>query len=265
MLELVLGSPHAKSSHANAGSPLRILCIGAHSDDIEIGCGGTILRLCAEHPHVEVRWVVLSAVGERAEEARESAAVFLRSAARREVMISDFRDGFFPYDGARIKEYFEELRRGFEPDLILTHQRSDLHQDHRTVSELTWNTFRAHLILEYEIPKYDGGLGSPNLFVPLTREVQAEKVETLMTVFRTQRGKHWFSPETFTGLMRLRGVESAAETGFAEGFHARKVVFGVRPRVGGTADGVASLPQQERAASGTGPLSGIGRELASRL
>lgn len=221
ILEVMIGSVHMAR-----GGPLRILCLGAHSDDIEIGCGGTILRLCRQYPGTEVRWVVLSATGERAVEARKSAALFLSSAARREVLIEEFRDGFFPYLGAEIKEYFEGLRRGFEPDLILTHYRSDLHQDHRLVSDLTWNTFRSHLILEYEIPKYDGGLGSPNFFVPLTREEQAEKVEYLLSVFGTQRGKGWFTADTFTGLMRLRGVEAAVPGGGAEGFYARKVVLG---------------------------------------
>jgi LmbE family N-acetylglucosaminyl deacetylase len=218
MLGLTLG-PSARTS-------LRVLCLGAHSDDIEIGCGGTILKLCAEHPEVEVRWVVFSATGERAEEARRSASFFLRSATRQEVMIGAFRDGYFPYAGAEIKEYFEELKQGFTPDLIFSHYGADLHQDHRLISELTWNTFRNQLVLEYEIPKYDGGLGSPNFFVPLTPAQQAEKIEYLMTAFQSQRDKHWFSAETFSGLMRLRGVESVAPGGFAEGFYARKLVLG---------------------------------------
>jgi LmbE family N-acetylglucosaminyl deacetylase len=220
MLELAVGSRGAPG-----GAPLRILCLGAHSDDIEIGCGGTVLRLCREYPGSEVRWVVLSAAGLRADEARESASLFLRSAARSEVLVEGFRDGFFPYAGREIKEYFEGLCRGFEPDLILTHYRSDLHQDHRLVSELTWNTFRSHLVLEYEIPKYDGGLGSPNLFVPLSWEQQSEKIENILSVFRTQREKRWFTADTFTGLMRLRGIEAAAPAGYAEAFYARKVIM----------------------------------------
>jgi LmbE family N-acetylglucosaminyl deacetylase len=211
---------------SRAENSLRVLCLGAHSDDIEIGCGGTLLKLCAEHPEIEVRWVVLSAAGARAEEARRSAELFLRSASGAEVLVESFRDGFFPYIGAEIKEYFEELKRGYSPNLIFSHYGADRHQDHRLVSELTWNTFRSHLVLEYEIPKYDGGLGSPNLFVPLTQAQQSEKIELLMTAFPSQREKHWFTPETFSGLMRLRGIEAAAPAGFAEGFYARKLVLG---------------------------------------
>jgi LmbE family N-acetylglucosaminyl deacetylase len=218
MLRLKIGAP--------ARAPLRLLCLGAHADDIEIGCGGTILKLCAEYPGTEVRWVVFSAAGVRADEARRSAELFLRSAARHEVLIGDFRDGFFPYSGGEIKEYFEELKGGFTPDLIFSHHGSDRHQDHRLISELTWNTFRDHLVLEYEIPKYDGGLGSPDFFVPLTDAQGLEKIELLMTAFPSQREKHWFTAETFAGLMRLRGVESVAPAGFAEGFYARKVVLG---------------------------------------
>ena len=212
---------------AGADGLRRILCLGAHSDDIEIGCGGTILRLLAEHPALEVQWVVLSGNERRAAEARCAASLFLADAVSPAVRVCSFRDGFFPYIGGEIKELFEELKAGPTPDLVFTHYGRDLHQDHRVVSELTWNTFRDHVILEYEIPKYDGGLGSPNVFVPLDDEVRARKVEYLMRAFGTQRDKRWFTADTFQGLMRLRGVECASPVGSAEAFFARKLVLSV--------------------------------------
>jgi LmbE family N-acetylglucosaminyl deacetylase len=203
--------------------PLCILCLGAHSDDIEIGCGGLILQLTAARP-VDVDWVVFSAPGPRAEEAKRSAKLFLRGARRQRILLKQFRDGFFPYDAA-IKEAFEELKAGPAPDLVLTHYRHDRHQDHRVVSDLTWNTFRDHLVLEYEIPKYDGDIGSPNFFVPLDRRTCQRKARHLQQVFGTQRQKHWFEDETFLGLMRLRGMECRARGGYAEAFYARKLVL----------------------------------------
>jgi LmbE family N-acetylglucosaminyl deacetylase len=203
----------------------RILCIGAHSDDIEIGCGGTILRMAEWYPEAHVRWVVLSGNERRADEARCGASLFLKGLREPEVVTKTFRDGFFPYDGAEIKTFFEQLKHEPTWDVILTHYRGDLHQDHRVVSELTWNTFRDHLILEYEIPKYDGGLGSPNLFVPLDEAQRASKVEHLLKAFGSQRDKRWFTAETFNGLMRLRGIECASPTGYAEAFYARKVTL----------------------------------------
>jgi LmbE family N-acetylglucosaminyl deacetylase len=204
---------------------LRILCLGAHSDDIEIGCGGTLLRTLAAHPCARVRWVVLSGVGCRGEEARASAARMLQTAASADVSIERFRDSFFPHIAADLKEYFEQLKTEPPPDVVFTHDGRDAHQDHRVVSELTWNTFRDHLILEYEIPKYDGGLATPNFFVPLDDDARREKLGVLMDVFATQRDKRWFTASTFEGLMRLRGVECASPTGYAEGFHARKATF----------------------------------------
>jgi len=205
---------------------VRVLCLGAHSDDIEIGCGGLILSLINRAAAVDVRWVVFSGRADRQREARRSAAKFLKGAARARVDVRQFRDGFFPYD-SDIKEVFERLKREIDPDLVLTHYRNDRHQDHRVLSDLAWNTFRDHLVLEYEIPKFDGDLGTPNFFVPLTRATCARKVKYLMTVFGTQRDKHWFSEETFMGLMRLRGMECRAAGGYAEAFYARKVVLGL--------------------------------------
>jgi len=200
-----------------------VLCLGAHSDDIEIGCGGTILRLVAENPGVTVHWVVFSSDDARAAEATASAQRFLSGAADANVEIHRFRDGFLPYDGAKVKAYFEELKRRIDPDLIFTHHGDDLHQDHRLVNELTWNTFRNHLILHYEIPKYDGDLGRPNLYVHLEPARVEEKVRILMECFPSQSDKAWFSEDLFLGLMRMRGMESNAPTGHAEGFFARKV------------------------------------------
>jgi LmbE family N-acetylglucosaminyl deacetylase len=198
-------------------SRLRVLAIGSHADDIEIGCGGTLLRLAQELETLELHWVVLSADGERADEARAGAAAF---GAEAEVL--GFRDAFFRY-GGEVKEFFEELKGRFDPDLVLTHHDADRHQDHRLVAELTWNTFRDHLILEYEIPKYDGDLGSPNAFFHLTEEVARRKVELLLDAFPSQRDKRWFTEDLFRGLMRVRGMESNSPSGYAEGFYARKV------------------------------------------
>lgn len=208
-----------------AKSKLSVLCLGAHSDDIEIGCGGTILRLLEENPATEVVWVVLGATGQRRTEAVESANLFLANARRKEIVIKEFRDGYFPYVGSDIKDFFEELKRKYLPDLILTHYRGDLHQDHRLISELTWNTFRDHLILEYEIIKYDGDLGSPNVFVHLSEEVCARKIKYVMENFQSQRSHQWFNEETFRAILRLRGVESNAPEKYAEAFYCRKIVF----------------------------------------
>ena len=205
-------------------APLRLLCLGAHSDDIEIGCGGLILQLLRRRRNVSVDWVVFSARDQREAEARKSAALFLRNASRHRVLVKPFRDGFFPYE-PKIKDVFEELKSGPSPDVVLTHYRDDRHQDHRVLSDLAWNTFRDHLVLEYEIPKYDGDLGAPNCFVPLDRGTCKRKVAYLQRMFGTQRGKHWFDDETFFGLMRLRGMESRSPSGYAEAFYARKMVL----------------------------------------
>src|SRR5260370_6285661 len=189
-------------------SVLRILCVGAQSDDIEIGCGSTILRFLDDHPATEVVWVVFAASGQRRAEALESANLFLANARKKEIVIKEFRDGYFPYIGADIKDFFEELKRKYVPDLILTHYRDALHQDHRLVSELTWNTFRNHLILEYEIVKYDGDLGAPNLFVPLSEPIVRKKIRTILDCFKTQKDKGWFTENTFSSILRLLGFES---------------------------------------------------------
>jgi LmbE family N-acetylglucosaminyl deacetylase len=204
---------------------LNILCIGAHPDDIELGCGGTILKLLQTHPGSRVVWVVLTARGDRKKEAVKSAAAFLRGAGSTKLITKSFRESYLPYQGKEVKECFDTLPHVIDPDLIFTHYRHDLHQDHRVVCELTWNTYRRHQILEYEIPKYDGDLGQPNLYVSLTDEVSQEKVQLLMDGFLTQRYKPWFTEDTFYGLLRIRGIESPAVTKYAEAFYARKVVL----------------------------------------
>jgi LmbE family N-acetylglucosaminyl deacetylase len=216
MTPLAIGAP---------GAPLRVVCLGAHSDDIEIGCGGTLLRLLAERPGSQVHWVVFSANGEREREARASAADFAGQAGALKVVVKTFRESFFPAAWADIKEAFEEVRREGEPDVVLCHHREDWHQDHRVLAELSWNTFRRHLILEYEIPKYEGDLGRPNLHVPLSRAVADRKVDLLMRHFGSQQQRTWFRPDTFHGLMAVRGVECNAPEGRAEAFHVRKCVI----------------------------------------
>ena len=210
----------------NAKSRLKVLCLGCHSDDIEIGCGGTVLQWLSSHKNLEIVWVVFSSGGsEREKEARTSAALFLEQAKKKEVIIKDFRDGFFPFDGTNIKTVFEDELKKTSPDVILTHNGKDAHQDHRQIAELTWNTFRDHLILEYEVPKYDGDMGRPNVFVPLHAEVSTKKVSYLMKAFESQRGKRWFQEDTFLSLMRLRGMECNAPSGHAEAFYCRKLVL----------------------------------------
>jgi LmbE family N-acetylglucosaminyl deacetylase len=204
---------------------LNILCLGCHSDDIEIGCGGTILRLTEQYPGAVIRWVVFSAIGLREAEARRGAELFMGSNCKKEPLLKSFPDGFMSFVGAEIKTVFEELKQTTLPDLIFTHNRKDAHQDHRFISELTWNTFRDHLILEYEIPKYDGDLGQPNIFVPLQKETYQKKVHYLLETFETQRNKRWFERETFLSLMRLRGMECNAPSGYAEAFYCRKLVL----------------------------------------
>jgi LmbE family N-acetylglucosaminyl deacetylase len=203
----------------------RLLAVGSHADDIEIGAGGTVLALTQAFPGLEVDWVVLAASDDREVEARASAEAFLAEAGTTRVDVHGFRDGFLPYRGEEVKEVFEELKARGEPDIVLTHTRSDLHQDHRLACELTWNTFRNHLILEYEIPKVDGDLGVPNAYVPLSVEIAQRKVSLLQRHFASQASKHWFDGETFMGLMRLRGVEAVAESRYAEAFICRKVVI----------------------------------------
>ena len=206
-----------------SGSAPHVLCLGAHCDDIEIGCGGTILSLIERYPGLTVDWVVLTSDPEREHEAKASCAAFLEGAASSWVKVHEFEASFLPYEGAAVKRAFEGLKDRPRPDAVFTHFRSDLHQDHRVVNELTWNTFRDHVVLEYEIPKFDGDLGQPSVFVPIAGAVADRKVALLHEHFVSQRDKPWFEPELFRGLLRIRGMECRAESGLAEAFFARKL------------------------------------------
>jgi LmbE family N-acetylglucosaminyl deacetylase len=205
--------------------PRQILCLGAHSDDIEIGCGATVLQMSEAYPDAFFHWVVFSGAGEREREARLGASRFLSAACGYQVSVKQFRDGFFPFDGATIKQYFEELKGEISPDLIFTHNRADRHQDHRLISDLTWNTFRDHLVLEYEIPKYDGDLGAPNCYLPCDEAICRRKTDLLVETFKSQHARRWFTADTFRGLMRIRGIEAGSPGGYAEAFYAHKLVL----------------------------------------
>ncbi len=208
------------------GKPLKVLCLGAHCDDIEIGCGGTLLSLLARPRPVSLTWVVFASDAARAREAETGAELFAGNAASMDLRIHDFRDGFLPTEAVRLKETFEALKQSIQqPDLIFTHYRGDLHQDHRSVSELTWNTFRNHLILEYEIPKWDGDLSSPNGYVPLSRDIGELKIRHLQQAYNTQQSKRWFTDDLFWSLMRIRGMECHSDSNIAEGFYIRKLAL----------------------------------------
>jgi LmbE family N-acetylglucosaminyl deacetylase len=204
---------------------LQILCLGSHADDIEIGCGGTILYLAKQYPGCVFHWVVFSAIGVREAEAQHAASLFIGTTALRGPLLKAFPDGFMPFVGAEVKAVFEELKQAISPDVIFTHSRDDRHQDHRVLSDLTWNTFRDHLILEYEIPKYDGDLGRPNVFVPLESGLCEAKIKRLLDCFASQRSKHWFDQSTFQALMRLRGMECCSKSGYAEAFYEKALVY----------------------------------------
>jgi LmbE family N-acetylglucosaminyl deacetylase len=203
----------------------KILCLGAHSDDVEIGCGGSLLKFIEQYSSLTVQWVVFSAEADREEEARASATALLAKANDKAVVVKRFRDGFFPFVGAAIKDYFEELKQSYDPDLIFTHYRGDLHQDHRCIAEITAETFRDHLILEYEIPKYDGDLGRPNVYVCLPEMLCRKKVDHIIEHFASQQNRKWFEAETFWSLLRLRGMESNSVSRYAEAFYCRKLVL----------------------------------------
>jgi len=203
-------------------APQSILLMGAHCDDIEIGCGATVLHLVERFPGAHFEWVVFSSTPERAKEAMQSSDIFLAGVRSKNVTVQNFRNGYFPYIGGQIKDYFESLKSRTKPDWIFTHHSEDRHQDHRILAELTWNTFRDHLIFEYEVPKFDGGLGSPNCFVPAKQTFSDKKIATLMECFVSETVKPWFSPETFQAMLRLRGVECNSATGLAEAFYCRK-------------------------------------------
>jgi LmbE family N-acetylglucosaminyl deacetylase len=210
--------------HIRIENAKKVLCVGAHSDDIEIGCGATLLTLIESNPDLEIMWVVFSAEGSRAAEGRASAQAFLAGARNAQVVIKDFRGSYFPVELEKIKDYFETLK-SFKPDVVFTHYRDDRHQDHRVLSDLAWNTFRSHIILEYEIPKYDGDFGIPNVFVPVAEAACVKKSDLLLTHFPTQAGRHWFAKELFMATPRIRGMECDSPTRYAEAFYARKLLL----------------------------------------
>ncbi len=217
---------------SNGGAGLDILCLGAHSDDIEIGLGGTILSMLEANAVRSIWWCVLSAIGQREIEAERSAKDFLRGGCERQILLGKFEDTYFPGQSRQIKEWLLDVRNRFSPDLIFTHSRTDAHQDHREVNSLTWNVFRDHLILEYEIPKWDGDMDRPNFYYPVSETAMEQKLELLDRNFGSQRSKDWFDPETFRGLARLRGMECRAPDRYAEAFTIRKVVLGVEALAG---------------------------------
>jgi LmbE family N-acetylglucosaminyl deacetylase len=210
---------------ARRGDELTILCLGAHADDIEIGAGGTILSLIESGVRLNVHWCVLSAGALRAAEAVASAEAFLVGSLSSKVEVADFEDSCFPAHSRSIKQWLLDTRGRVLPDVIFTHARSDAHQDHREVNQLTWNVFRDHLVLEYEIPKWDGDLCQPNAYVPLTADILDRKITLLHNHFGTQRSKDWFDRETFAGLARLRGMECRAPEHCAEAFTLRKATI----------------------------------------
>lgn len=218
MQELLLGKRASRKRW-------HILCLGAHCDDIDLGCGGALLALLQRHPDTIVTWVSFSATVERERELRASAKQFLGRAGQYRIIVRHFRDGFFPGEFSLIKEEFEALKALPDPDVIFTHHRADLHQDHRIIGELTWNTFRNHLVLEYEIPKYEGGLTTPSAYIALSKAQVERKIRVLLSCYKTQRTKSWFTEDTLRGVMRLRGIESGSATGWAEGFHASKLLL----------------------------------------
>jgi LmbE family N-acetylglucosaminyl deacetylase len=207
------------------GAVRRVLCLGAHSDDIEIGVGGTLLHLIEQVPGLEICWVVFSAPEARAGEAHRSADEFLAGVESKRIEIGSFRESYFPSEWVAIKNWVEQIKARFDPDVVFTHYRDDRHQDHRVLSDLAWNAFRNHLILEYEIFKYDGDLGQPGVFVPLSEQLCNRKIELLLKHFQTQLSKHWFTRDTFEAMHRIRGIECASPTGRAEAFYCRKLVF----------------------------------------
>lgn len=204
---------------------LKILCLGAHSDDIEIGCGGSVLRLIKEMPEAQFRWIVFSGNELRNRETLKSASSFLKKIELKKIEIHNYQESYFPFIGSKIKDSFEKLKKTFMPDLIFTHYSKDFHQDHKLISNLTWNTFRNNVILEYEIPKYDGDLGRPNFYINLDESIVNKKINLIYDTFQTQNEKKWFSKDTFRSIMRIRGVESNSPSKYAEAFHCRKLCY----------------------------------------
>jgi len=212
---------------APQGRALRVLCVGAHCDDIEIGCGASLLRLQAHDRKVTVDWVVLCGSADRRKETLSALNMFLEPRNRGECLHGGFPDGRLPAVYSSVKDYFESLKERARPDVIFCHEREDRHQDHRIVNEMVWSTFRDHLVLEYEIPKWDGGLGQPNLYIPVDERQVLAKADALLEAYPSQAGKDWFKRDVFVALMRMRGLECRSPSGYAEAFHARKIRLNV--------------------------------------
>jgi len=204
---------------------LNLLVLGAHCDDIEIGCGGTLLKWTMEARIQKVIWVIFSSNQARKEEAQRSAEMYLREIPESEIIILDYQDAYLAFAAKEIKDKFEEIRHLMNPDIVFTHYRNDRHQDHRLLSDLAWNTFRNHLVLEYEIPKYDGDLATPNGYVAIPSDHVNRKVKLLLECYASQVSKHWFDEETFKSLMRIRGLECNSPSHYAEAFHLRKCLL----------------------------------------
>jgi len=250
VLDLTLGKPGPER-------PLQVLCVGAHCDDIEIGCGGTIIELQKRYPHCLLHWLVLTSNETRRREALKSSRAFVHPSCRGETRICDLPDGLLPAHFAEVKTVFEQAKRTVEPDLILTHHAADLHQDHRLLSQVTWQTFRNHMIWEYEIPKYDGDLANPNLYVPLPTAVAQRKIALILQRFASQTSKSWFQAENLHSLMRIRGMEVRSVSGLAEAFHCRKL----QCSFGGSLE---RPPRRQPAASTLGRADKISRRKADR-
>jgi LmbE family N-acetylglucosaminyl deacetylase len=202
-----------------------VLCVGAHCDDIEIGCGGALIELRARYPRAKFHWAVFSSDAVRKPETLAAAAEMLGQGPHLTLDVLDFRGSYFPAEWSAIKDALEGVKTRIKPSLVFTHFLQDRHQDHRVLAELSWNTFRDHAILEYEIAKFEGDLAQPNVYIPLSTGVMERKVEALMRCFPSQHSRTWFDPDLFRGHMRLRGIECNAPSRFAEAFHARKLVL----------------------------------------
>ena len=203
----------------------KVLFLGAHPDDIEIGCGGTIIDLLKHYNNAEIYWVVFSGNEIRKKEAIKSANAFLKDIEKKTVIQKSFKENHFPYNGEKIRQVFSTVKSKFNPDVIFTHYRNDFHQDHRIISELTLNTFRDNIILEYEIPKYDGDLSKPQIFSPINKNILKSKVSLIIKYFQSQNDKFWFTEETFKSIARIRGIESKSKSGYAEAFYCRKIIW----------------------------------------
>jgi LmbE family N-acetylglucosaminyl deacetylase len=207
----------------NLAAGSTVLCIGAHCDDIEIGCGATLRRIARDNPACRIVWAIFAGNETREHESRAAAQALLGE-QRAQLQFMKFRESHFPSQFDAVKAAMESLK-GLQPSVVFTHYLHDRHQDHKLLAELTWNTFRNHLVLEYEIPKFEGDLGAPNVFFEASHEDTEHKINMLMSCFASQLSRSWFTPDTFRALLRIRGIECVAGSGYAEAFHGRKLRF----------------------------------------